>query len=70
MGMANKMTTDGSLKYFAILVISLYILFIGVLAYEFIEMSKDHRCWELFQNGEQDEGCIKKYGFRESKKYE
>lgn len=63
MGMANKMATDGSLKYFAILVISLYILFIGVLVYEFVEMSKDHKCWELFKNGERDEGCIEKYGF-------
>ena len=53
---------EKTMKVFAIVVIAMYFIFIGVLVYEFVKMWDDHNCWVIQHNGKTDEGCEAKYG--------
>jgi hypothetical protein len=52
------------MQIFAIVVIAMYFIFIGVLVYEFIEMWDDHECWMIKVSGETDKKCEEKYGLK------
>ena len=51
-------------QVFVIVVITIYVIFIGVLIYEFIELEKDHKCWLEKSNGKISEKCDEYYGLK------
>lgn len=55
---------EKAMKIFAIIVIAMYIILIGVLVYEFIEMKKDHECWIAIHSKEDDTKCRRNYGLK------
>lgn len=55
---------EKTMKVFAIVVIAMYFIFIGVLVYEFVKMWEDHECWVILHNGETNEECEAKYGLK------
>ena len=54
---------EKAMKVFAIVVIAMYFIFIGVLVYELAKMWEDHNCWIAIHNNERSEKCEKKYRF-------
>lgn len=54
------------MKIFAIVVIAMYFVFIGVLVYEVIEMWDDHKCWQQINEGYKSKECEDKYGLRKN----
>jgi hypothetical protein len=52
-----------AMQIFAIVVIAMYFIFVGVLVYEFVKMWDDHGCWVIQHNGETNKECEAKYGF-------